>query len=135
MDLIHSLTADLGTTPDKARRVAGRLLAWIEIHLQRSFGDEAAQEFMNRLPLVEQWREMVPIAVESTEVDEILVGTGIDPISAGIAVPVVDHYLRSRLPPELLRQVLHVAPFLMGAAPEHRPRSAASRDNTTYAPD
>lgn len=130
VDLIQSLTADMGTTPLQARLIAARLLAHVDTGLRREYGDPLGDAFRTR---VLDWRawdpgtegqadaaEQAALGVDATLV-EILGHVGVDPLRAGIALPALAKYLRQTLPPDLLRLTFQVAPFLAMAAPEWHP--------------
>jgi hypothetical protein len=147
VDLIHSLTADLGTEPGRARLIAGRLLGWLEHAIRASFGQPMAEAFSRRLPESAPWRSAALAAVPPRDgedqsalgVDaalmEILGSTGLDPVQAGLTVPPLNAYLKSRLPPDLFSVTLRVAPFLAMAAPERHPRPLPLEDATMFYPE
>lgn len=147
VDLIHLITADLGIEPGRARLIAGRLVAWLEHALRASFGPATADAFSRRLPEAGPWRNAAlaavpPLAAEDASalgVDaalmEILGSTGLDPVQAGLTVPALGAYLKSRLSPDLFSATLHVAPFLVMAAPERHPRPLPLEDATMFFPE
>lgn len=127
-ELVQSLAADTGANPDKAVVVAARILAHVRERLRNRYGEPAARAFTERIPLSGAPAcdlLHAPVASGALGVDalveEMIGDAGLDPVQAGLAVPALTKYFKSRLPTDVLRQVLQVAPFLTMAAPERPP--------------
>jgi hypothetical protein len=128
MDLLSTLTLDMDVEAEQARTVATRVFRFVQEALADSFGVTVAEAFAARMPdlspaaspeLSASADGETALGVDATLLK--IVGGGIDPVKAGLALPAIGAYLRGHLSPELFRQVLRVAPFLTMVAPQRHP--------------
>lgn len=127
MDLIQSLSSQLGIPAEQAQAVAGGALGFLKDKLG---GDGAKLDAA--VPELGGWEKAASAATggggllgmaagmlggsagEAAGLVAILAKVGLDADKAQMVAPLVLDFLKSRLPPEMVSKVLAVAPMLTG---------------------
>jgi hypothetical protein len=134
MDLIGSLSHQLGLEPTDAERVAGSLLGAVKQSAHKQLGEQPAQELDAALPELARWTGGEPVTSDDHIGAWLGGGTGpggpggalgvLTPLAAKVqlapdklaaAMPLVVSFLRARLNPALLTKLCTVVPFLSHA--------------------
>lgn len=133
MDLIATLTQQLGVSPEKAQGLAGGVLTIIRQQLAERLGPEQAAQLQARVPEMSSWAEKATTVNEPSASSGLLgalgsvagggatasltqlVGlAGLGPASLQTVIPAVLEFLKARLEPEQLQKVLSAVPALQG---------------------
>ncbi len=134
MDLIASLTSQLGLDPDKAQGLAGTALGLVQEQIGEKLGTGAAGELANALPELSGWvAQAKALSSGGSEGGGLMglasgllgggdvgglikqvSGLGLDASVVQGALPLVLDFLKSRLSPELMEKVQSAVPWLKG---------------------
>jgi hypothetical protein len=142
MDLIGSLTGELGIDTSKARGLAGAVLGIVEKQVAEKVGSAQAAQLRASIPELSEWKEQgAALLAEGTGAPtggglfgaaasllgggegggfdtsaliDIAVRLGLPPRVTQTLLPLLLEFLKSRLDPSLLAQVTSAVPALAG---------------------
>lgn len=141
MDLVATLTAQLGLDQGKAEGLAGTVLGMVKSQIAGKVGAKEADQFSAQIPELERWAAKAESPAATGGAGGGLLGTassllgardgggldlggltqlagkfGLNLGSAQTLVPIVVDFLKSKLDSELLGKVLGAVPLLSGKA-------------------
>jgi hypothetical protein len=131
MDLLNTLSTQLGISNTEAQGVAGSVLQAVHSKVKEKAGDGPAAQLSAAVPELASWQSASEKMTSNSAFGmlsgllggggggelagliTVLGKVGLDPSKAAIVAPIVHNFLKARLSPEMLGLVMKAVPFVI----------------------